>query len=104
MRGEDNDVGTKIRSSGGEKLDEISFSTCSTIYSTSLPQINCKMSLPRYTSQALRQVVKGAAPNVSRQVARRSFSVLSRQVPQVAMRARLGVSCQAFFKSWSKES
>jgi hypothetical protein len=50
------------------------------------------MSFSRASSQSLRQAVKAVAPKASRQVAQRSYSLLSREAPKAMMASRLGVS------------
>ena len=53
------------------------------------------MSLSRTTQQALRQAVKAAAPRATGQVAKRSYSLLSREAPKAMMASRLGVSSES---------
>jgi hypothetical protein len=50
------------------------------------------MSFSRASSQSLRQAVKAVAPKATKQVAQRSYSLLSRQAPKAVMASRLGVS------------
>ena len=52
------------------------------------------MSFSRASSQALKQAIKATAPKAAgRQVAKRSYSLLSKQAPVAMAAARLGVSC-----------
>ena len=57
------------------------------------------MSFSRASQQTLRQAVKAVAPKASKQVAQRSYSLLSRQAPAAMMASRLGVSRTVLFIS-----
>ncbi|KAK8843336.1 ketol-acid reductoisomerase, mitochondrial [Kwoniella newhampshirensis] len=50
------------------------------------------MSFSRSSAQTLKQVARAAAPKASRQVARRSYSLLARESPKAMMAARLGAT------------
>ena len=79
------------RSKGKRQIDQIPFDIPYLLYSLHI------MSFSRASQQTLRQAVKAVAPKASKQVAQRSYSLLSRQAPAAMMASRLGVSRTVLF-------